>query len=75
MQNWTVIEIPNTYIAAGPLVLHNDKRYWEDPWLSIQKDLRIQQLHEAYFPFAGGAHTCLGKFFASCYLKTLSTNS
>ena len=28
------------------------------------------KLHE-YFPFAGGAHTCLGKFFASYLFKNV----
>ena len=66
-------EIPkNTYIAAGPLVLHNDKRYWEDP--SAFNPERFEDptiTHEAYFPFAGGAHTCLGKFFASYLFKNV----
>ena len=66
-------EIPkNTYIAAGPLVLHNDERYWEDP--SAFNPERFEDptiTHEAYFPFAGGAHTCLGKFFASYLFKNV----
>lgn len=66
-------EIPkDTYIAAGPLVLHNDKRYWDDP-ISFNparfEDPNVT--HEAYFPFAGGAHTCLGKFFASYLFKNV----
>ena len=27
-----------------------------------------------YFPFAGGAHTCLGKFFASYMFKNIVGN-
>ena len=66
-------EIPkNTYIAAGPLVLHNDERYWEDPLaFNPQRFEDPTIIHEAYFPFAGGAHTCLGKFFASYLFKNV----
>ena len=66
-------EIPkNTYIAAGPLVLHNDERYWEDPLAFNPERFEDPTItHEAYFPFAGGAHTCLGKFFASYLFKNV----
>ena len=62
----------NTYIAAGPLVLHNDERYWEDPLAFNPERFEDPTItHEAYFPFAGGAHTCLGKFFASYLFKNV----
>ncbi len=66
-------EIPkNTYITAGPLVLHNDERYWEDPLAFNPERFEDPTItHEAYFPFAGGAHTCLGKFFASYLFKNV----
>ena len=66
-------EIPkNTYIDAGPLVLHNDERYWEDPLAFNPERFEDPTItHEAYFPFAGGAHTCLGKFFASYLFKNV----
>ena len=66
-------DIPkNTYIAAGPLVLHNDERYWEDPLVFNPERFEDPSItHEAYFPFAGGAHTCLGKFFASYLFKNV----
>ena len=66
-------EIPkNTYIAAGPLVLHKDDRYWEDPLAFNPERFEDPTItHEAYFPFAGGAHTCLGKFFASYLFKNV----
>ena len=66
-------DIPkNTYIAAGPLVLHNDERYWEDPLAFNPERFEDPTItHEAYFPFAGGAHTCLGKFFASYLFKNV----
>ena len=66
-------EIPkNTYIAVGPLVLHNDERYWEDPLAFNPERFEDPTItHEAYFPFAGGAHTCLGKFFASYLFKNV----
>ena len=62
----------NTYIASGPLVLHNDERYWEDPLAFNPERFEDPTItHEAYFPFAGGAHTCLGKFFASYLFKNV----
>ena len=65
-------EPKNTYIAAGPLVLHNDDRYWEDPLAFNPERFEDPTItHEAYFPFAGGAHTCLGKFFASYLFKNV----
>ena len=66
-------EIPkSTYIATGPLVLHNDERYWEDPLAFNPERFEDPTItHEAYFPFAGGAHTCLGKFFASYLFKNV----
>ena len=64
--------LKNTYIAAGPLVLHNDERYWEDPLAFNPERFEDPTItHEAYFPFAGGAHTCLGKFFASYLFKNV----
>ena len=64
--------LKNTYIAAGPLVLHNDDRYWEDPLAFNPERFEDPTItHEAYFPFAGGAHTCLGKFFASYLFKNV----
>ena len=61
-----------TYIAIGPLVLHNDERYWENPKdYNPNRFLGSNDLNEAYFPFSGGAHTCLGKFFASYLFKNV----
>ncbi len=61
-----------TYVAVGPLVLHNDTRYWDQPEVfSPRRFLDPTYHNEAYFPFAGGAHTCLGKFFASYIFKNV----
>jgi len=61
-----------TYVAIGPLVLHNDQRYWENPEnYNPKRFLDSDDLNEAYFPFSGGAHTCLGKFFASYLFKNV----
>ena len=61
-----------TYVAVGPLVLHNDERYWDEPEkFSPQRFLDPDYQNEAYFPFSGGAHTCLGKFFASYIFKNV----
>ena len=61
-----------TYVAIGPLVLHNDERYWKNPQKCDPKRfLNADESNEAYFPFSGGAHTCLGKFFASYLFKNV----
>ena len=61
-----------TYVAIGPLVLHNDERYWENPQeCDPNRFLNADETNEAYFPFSGGAHTCLGKFFASYLFKNV----
>ena len=61
-----------TYVAIGPLVLHNDERYWENPQeCNPNRFLNADETNEAYFPFSGGAHTCIGKFFASYLFKNV----
>lgn len=61
-----------TYVAIGPLVLHNDERYWDEPWeCNPKRFLNTGDTNEAYFPFSGGAHTCIGKFFASYLFKNV----
>ena len=61
-----------TYVAIGPLVLHNDERFWENPQeCDPNRFLNADETNEAYFPFSGGAHTCLGKFFASYLFKNV----
>ena len=61
-----------TYVAVGPLVLHNDSRYWDDPEaFSPRRFEDPAYQNEAYFPFSGGAHTCLGNFFASYIFKNV----
>ena len=61
-----------TYVAIGPLVLHNDERFWENPQeCDPNRFLNADETNEAYFPFSGGAHTCIGKFFASYLFKNV----
>ena len=61
-----------TYVAIGPLVLHNDERYWKNPQeCDPKRFLNADETNEAYFPFSGGAHTCIGKFFASYLFKNV----
>ena len=61
-----------TYVAIGPLVLHNDNRYWQEPEkYNPRRFLNTEEPNEAYYPFSGGAHTCLGKFFASYLFKNV----
>ena len=61
-----------TYLTISPLLLHHDERYWDNP--SIFDPYRFIDpsfTNKAYFPFAGGAHTCIGKFFASYMFKNV----
>ena len=61
-----------TYVAIGPLVLHNDERYFDNPQeCDPRRFLNIDEPNEAYYPFSGGAHTCIGKFFASYLFKNV----
>jgi len=61
-----------TYVAIGPLVLHNDERYWDRPnTYNPERFLNTDEINDSYFPFSGGAHTCLGKFFASYLFKNV----
>ena len=61
-----------TYLTISPLLLHHDERYWDNP--SVFDPYRFidpAYSNKAYFPFAGGAHTCIGKFFASYMFKNV----
>jgi len=61
-----------TYLTISPLLIHHDERYWDNP--SIFDPYRFidpSYTNQAYFPFAGGAHTCIGKFFASYMFKNV----
>jgi len=61
-----------TYLTISPLLLHHDERYWDNP--SVFDPYRFidpTYTNKAYFPFAGGAHTCIGKFFASYMFKNV----
>ena len=61
-----------TYVAIGPLVLHNDERYFQNPeQCDPRRFLNVDEPNEAYYPFSGGAHTCIGKFFASYLFKNV----
>jgi cytochrome P450 len=61
-----------TYLTISPLLLHHDEKYWDNP--SVFDPYRFidpAYSNIAYFPFAGGAHTCIGKFFASYMFKNV----
>ena len=61
-----------TYVTISPLLLHHDDRYWDNPDVFDPYRFIDPNYHnKAYFPFAGGAHTCLGKFFASYIYKNV----
>jgi len=58
-------------IAVSPLMIHRDRRYWDNP-NEFSPERFLTRFNEGvYFPFAGGAHTCIGKFFASYLFKNI----
>ena len=61
----------NSIIAVSPLLIHRDNRYWENPNDFFPERFLTKSDEGAYFPFAGGAHTCIGKFFASYLFKNI----
>src|SRR6056300_146720 len=62
----------NSYLTISPLLLHHDDRYWDDPRkFDPYRFIDPAYINQAYFPFAGGAHTCIGKFFASYLFKNV----
>jgi cytochrome P450 len=61
-----------TYLTISPLLLHHDERYWDNPSnFDPYRFIDPSYTNKAYFPFAGGAHTCIGKFFASYMFKNV----
>ena len=70
IENYRVLK--DQYIAVSPLVLHHDSRYWINPdEFDSKRFMDVEKNNESYFPFAGGAHTCLGKFLASYVFKNV----
>lgn len=70
VENYSVLK--DQYIAVSPLLLHHDERYWSNPEkFDPKRFIDVEQNNESYFPFAGGAHTCLGKFLASYIFKNV----
>ena len=61
----------DSIIAVSPLMIHRDGRYWENPNEFLPARFLNKYDEGLYFPFAGGAHTCLGKFFASYLFKNI----
>ena len=62
----------DSYLTISPLLLHHDDRYWNDPQkFDPYRFIDPAYINQAYFPFAGGAHTCIGKFFASYLFKNV----
>ena len=68
------VEVAGRRIAAGQVVMmsqwvtHHDERWWPQPyqfqperWL---QDPQPERPRYAYFPFGGGARSCIGEFFA-----------
>ena len=75
MRNTKIENYPvsaGTYLTISPLLLHHDQRYWDNPSrFDPYRFIDPSYTNEAYFPFAGGAHTCIGKFFASYMFKNV----
>jgi cytochrome P450 len=68
------VEIGRHRIPAGGVVMlsqwvtHHDERWWPEPqrfdpgrWLA---EPAVERPRYAYFPFGGGARSCIGEFFA-----------
>ncbi len=64
----------DSIIAVSPLQIHRDPRHWTDPDIFLPERFMESYDDGVYFPFAGGAHTCLGKFFASYMFKNIVGN-
>ena len=75
MRNTEIENYPvsaGTYLTISPLLLHHDERYWDNPsTFDPYRFIDPSYTNKAYFPFAGGAHTCIGKFFASYMFKNV----
>ena len=70
IENYNITK--DSYLTISPLLLHHDDRYWDDPQkFDPYRFIDPGYINHAYFPFAGGAHTCLGKFFASYLFKNV----
>jgi cytochrome P450 len=55
-------------ISMSPYVVHRDERFWPDPERfdpeRFTPELRAARPRFAYFPFGGGARSCIGEPFA-----------
>lgn len=70
IENYNITK--DSYLTISPLLLHHDDRYWDNPQkFDPYRFIDPGYINHAYFPFAGGAHTCLGKFFASYLFKNV----
>jgi cytochrome P450 len=55
-------------LALSPYVVHRDERFWPDPLRfdpeRFTPEARAARPRFAYFPFGGGARSCIGESFA-----------
>ncbi len=59
-------------VAIGPLVLHNDERYFQNPeQCDPRRFLNVDEPNEAYYPFLEVRIPVLEKFFASYLFKNV----
>jgi cytochrome P450 len=57
-----------TVLALSPFVIQRDARFWPDPLRfrpeRFTADAKAERPRFAYFPFGGGARSCIGEGFA-----------
>ena len=57
-----------TVLALSPYVVHRDARFWPDPEVfrpeRFTAEAKAERPRFAYFPFGGGARSCIGEPFA-----------
>ncbi len=67
----------DTQIIASSLLVHRDPSIWDDPHhFDPDRFLGGRSEHKshshAFFPFSGGAHTCIGMHFANLMAASIS---
>lgn len=58
-----------SYVWMSPCATHFDERYWLQPNAFNPQRFSSGVTNEAFFPFAHGAHKCLGEYLAMTQMK------